>query len=273
MSHQLLEVHLPEMFNCSLGLTQWLRKIFHFKSQRKNERKSSESAISNLHFLPYHQTNAEKSTSTESLDSGFIELSESFSSFSLKSILRQNDKTTGIDPKKQVSICTPLSSKNVSGRRKERGEVMVCNDKKELVLDFSAPVISNVSSQIKKIVSASKAKLVIQYPELRPSIDILFEMELEMRLANLTPKKIAELLSSLRVILFCPPQQDQDIILNKIIDLLVAVSNTLMLEDLYEECLKMWSVCKSGQYYQNTEFYWTHVQTLMIKVWCNIIVL
>ena len=260
------------MFHCS-GLAQWLRNVFHIKSQRKKERKSSEAASSDSHSLP-DQDNAEKSTSTESLDSGFIELSESSSSFSLKSILRQNvNNTTGIDPKKKVSICAPLSSKNVRGERGGRGEVVVCSDKQELLSDLAPPVISNVSFQIDKILSAAKLKLVAQHPELRPSIELLFEKELDLRLASLSSKKIAELLYSLRIILFCPPQQDLDIIINKITDLLVAVTNTLKLEDLYEECLKLWSVCKSGKYYQNPEFYWTHAQTLMISVWCNIIVL
>ena len=233
---------------------------------------SSETTSSNFHSLPV-EANAEKSRSTESLDSGFIELSESSSSFSLKSILRQNvNNTTGIDPKKKVSICVPLSSKNLRGGRRERGAVVVCNDKEEMVSD-PTPVISNVSSQINEIISASKEKLVVQHPELRSSIELLFKKDLDMQLISLSTKKIAELLYSLRVILFCPPQQHQDIIINKIIDLLVAVTNTLKLEDLYEECLKMWSVCKSGKYYQNTEFYWEQAQTLMISVWCKIIVL
>ena len=262
------------MFDCSSGLAQWVRNVFHFKSLRKSERKSSESASSNPQSV-HVQTNTEKSTSTESLDSGFIELSESSSSSSLKSILRQNvDNTTGIDPKKKVSICAPPSPTKQAGGRRERGEAVVCSDKEELLSASPAqPAIRNISAQIDKIISASKVKLVSQYPELRPSIELMFEKELDRRLASLSPNKIAELLYSLRVILFCPPQQDQDIIINKIIDLLVAVTNTLKLGNLHEECQRMCSVCKSDKYYQNPEFYWTHAQTLMISVWSRIIVL
>ena len=254
------------MFDCSSGLAQWLRDIFLFKSKRKSEeRKSSVSASSMTYSLP-EQATREKTTSTESLDSGFIELSESSSSFSLKSILRQSgNNTAGIDPKKKVSICTP---ENTSGGR---GKIVVCNDKEEILSDISASAISNVSSQIDKIITASKVKLVDQFPELKPSIELLFEKDLDRRLASLSTKKIAQLLY--RVILFCPPQQNQDIIINKIIDLLLAVTMTMKLEGLHEECLAMWLACKSSKYYENTEFYWTHAQTLMISVWCKIIVL
>ena len=260
------------MFHCS-GLVEWLRNVFEFKSQRKRERKSSEAARSNSHSLP-DEAHAEKSTSTESLDSGFIELSESSSSFSLKSILRQNvNNTTGIDPKKKVSICAPASSNSLRGGRRERGAVVVCKDKEEMVSDIPTPLISDVSSQITEIISASKEKLVAQHPELRSSIEVLFEKDLDLQLISLSSKEIADLFYSLRVILFCPPPQHQDIIINKIIDLLVALTNTFKLEDQYEECLEMWSACKSGKYYQNSEFYWTQAQTLTISVWCKIIVL
>ena len=249
------------MFDCSSGLGQCLKNLFHF---RNSYRKSSESASSD-HYSIIDRSNNEKSTSTETLDSGFIELSKSSSSFSLKSILRQNVcSTTGIDPQKKVSICVPLSPKKLGGGRKGLCEMVVCNNKEEL--EANIPTVRNISSQINRIILTSKVKLIDQYPDLKTSIELLFEKKLEMQLTSLSSDKIAEFLYSLRVILFCPPQQQQDIIITKIIDLLLAVTKRLKLENLYEECLKMWSVYQSGKYYKNTEFYWAHTQTLMISV-------
>ena len=147
--------------------------------------------------------------------------------------------------------------------------MVMCNNKEEL--EANIPTVRNISSQINRIILTSKVKLIDQYPDLKTSIELLFEKKLEMEFAILSSDRIAELLYSLRVILFYPPQQHQDIIITKIIDLLVAVTNRLKLENLYEECLKMWSVCQSGKYYKNTEFYWSHTQTLLISVWCKII--
>ena len=87
------------MYDCS-GIAQWLRR------RKRVERKSSD------------PTRTEQSSSNESLDSGFVELSETSSSISLKSILRQHvNNTTGVDPKKKVSICAPTSPKSLSRTR------------------------------------------------------------------------------------------------------------------------------------------------------------
>ena len=253
------------MVDCSSGLARWLRSVVNI------ERKDS--------VVTTEPDTTDTSSSQESLDSGFVELSETSSSFSLKSILRQNvNNTTGGDPKKKVSICAPTSPRSVSHKRMTNKGVkntissqLVLNDKAGNLAE--PPALMDVSAQIKKMVEDCRSSLNDLYPQLTSSIEVLFEADISVRLASLSSNKIAELLHSLRVLLFSPPALHRDIVINKVMALLVAVTRSLQLEDLHQECVKMCEVCQSGHYYQHTDFYWTHGQTLLISVWCRIILL
>ena len=136
------------------------------------------------------------------------------------------------------------------------------------------PALLDISAQISQMLDSCKSCLMDLYPHLSPSIDLLFAPDLSLLLSDLSSNKIAELIYSLRVLLFSPPPRYRDIIINKVMELLVSVTKTLELVPLHGECEMMCEeVCKSGKYYQNSEFYWAHAQTLMISVWCKIILL
>ena len=62
--------------------------------------------------------------------------------------------------------------------------MVVCNNKEEL--EANIPTVRNISSQINRIILTSKVKLIDQYPDLKTSIELLFEKKLEMQLASLS---------------------------------------------------------------------------------------
>jgi len=223
-----------------------------------------------------------RENSVESIDSGFVEsipesISSSESNYSTKSILRQHHSVVG-DRKKKVSINAPESpvcSQKPRKRIRMRAQKIIsqsCSEESVNDVALSGSKL-NISSQITCIIDAAKQYLLHQHPHLADSLQILFINNAENQLSSLSPQQIAKLLHSLKMILFSPPDQYQDIIITRVMQLLITVSKILHLDDLLEECEHVSRECYSSNFYQDPDNYWRQVQTCLISVWCRILVL
>ena len=126
----------------------------------------------------------------------------------------------------------------------------------------------NISPQVRWMKTEAKQHLLIQHPHIRASVELLFHGEFKTILVELTSNEVADLLFSLRTILFTPPVIFKDLVVNQILELLLHVTEMLHLTDLEKKCLEVAGRCRSRQFYSETATCWTDVQTLLVCAWC-----
>ena len=126
----------------------------------------------------------------------------------------------------------------------------------------------NISPQVRWMKTEAKQHLLIQHPHIRASVELLFHGEFKTILVELTSNEVADLLFSLRTILFTPPVIFKDLVVNQILELLLHVTDMLHLTDLQKKCLEVSGRCRSRQFYSDTDTCWTDVQTLLVCAWC-----